>query len=296
MACPALAFLTRPAGFWPRLALVSILALPSAGCLTRATGNLAAAGSAATAAPTQEEWRRSAQAWGARFDANPADAQAAIYYARALRATDQRAQAVAVLQQAAIRNPNNLELLAAYGKALSEVGRYKEAREVLGRAHTPERPDWRILSAQGAVADQMGDHPDAQRYYETALKIAPGEPSVLSNLGLSYALSKRLPEAEQALTQAANHPAADLRVRQNLALVFGLQGKFQDAEEVLRRDLPASEVAANMDALRHMVAQSNSLAATRGIERQATRAPAPQDKPALAKTAAQKGSLELRRF
>ena len=63
-----------------------------------------------------------------------------------------------MLQQAAIRTPNNPELLAAYGKSLADVGRYKEAAEVLGRAHAPERPDWRILSAQGAVADQTGDH------------------------------------------------------------------------------------------------------------------------------------------
>jgi Flp pilus assembly protein TadD len=312
MAYPVFAFLIRPAAFWRRVALACLLALPSAGCLTRAKNSIAAS-SGATA--TQEEWRRSAQAWGARFEANPADQQAALYYARALRATEQRAQAVAVLQQAAIRNPNNLELLAAYGKALGDVGRYKEAGEVLGRAHTPERPDWRILSAQGAVADQIGDHVGAQRYYDSALKIAPGEPSVLSNLGLSYALSKRLPDAEGALRQAANHPGADLRVRQNFALVLGLQGKFQEAEDVFRRDLPASEVAANMTALRRMIAQPNSWAAIRGSERQAAHPPAAQgkveakaaaqkaatqqaavQKAATQKTAAQGKSLELRRF
>jgi Flp pilus assembly protein TadD len=288
MAYPVFASLVRPAAFWRRLALAGLLALPSAGCLTRAKSNIAGAGGGA--APTEEEWRRSAQAWGPRFEANPADAQAAIYYARALRATEQRAQAVAVLQQAAIRNPNHLELLAAYGKALGDVGRYKEANEVLGRAHTPERPDWRILSAQGAIADQVGDHVSAQRYYDSALKIAPGEPSVLSNLGLSYALSKRLPEAEEALRQAANHPAADMRVRQNFALVLGLQGRFQDAEEVFRRDLPASEVAANMTALRRMIAQPNSLAAIRGVSA-AAQSPASRGKTEPVKTAAQKAPL-----
>ena len=324
MAYPVFAFLVRPAGFWRRLALVGLVALPSAGCLTRAKSNIAAAG-AAGAAPTEEEWRRSAQAWGPRFEANPADAQAALYYARALRATEQRAQAVAVLQQAAIRNPNHLELLAAYGKALGDVGRYKEANEVLRRAHAPERPDWRILSAQGAIADQMGDHVAAQRYYDSALKIAPGEPSVLSNLGLSYALSKRLPDAEEALKQAADHPTADMRVRQNFALVLGLQGKFQEAEEVFRRDLPAAEVAANMTALRRMIAQPNGLAAIRVAQRQTIQTAAVQGKakPAEAaqnlpaqklpvqkaadqkpsaqtadsqKTAPQARSLELRRF
>ena len=202
--------------------------------------------------------RRNVEAWAVRFQANPADAAAALRYAAALRANDQRAQAVAVLQQANIRNPRSLELLAAYGKALAEIGRFKEAGEVLARAHMPERPDWRILSAQGAVADQMGDHPLAQRYYEAALKIMPDEPSVLSNLGLSYALSKRLGEAERLLSEAASHPSADGRVRQNLALVLGLQGKFTDAEELLRRDLPPTEATANLAAMKSLVSQSNS--------------------------------------
>jgi Flp pilus assembly protein TadD len=151
--------LPRP---WPRLALAGFVALSTAGCLGAKADSTGTASYASMQAPsqtpTEEQWRQSAEAWGRRFEANPADAQAAIYYARALRATNQRAQAVAVLQQSTIRSPKNMELLAAYGKALAEAGRYKEAEEVLGRAHAPERPDWRILSAQGAIADQVGDH------------------------------------------------------------------------------------------------------------------------------------------
>jgi Flp pilus assembly protein TadD len=187
-------------------------------------------------------------------------------YARALRANDQHAQAVAVLQQAAIRNPKHLALLAAYGKALADAGRLKEAAEVLARAHLPEKPDWRILSAQGAVADQLGDHATAQRYYEAALKIAPGEPTVLSNLGLSLALAKRLPEAEKTLRQAAAASSADARVRQNLALVLGLQGKFAEAEAAMRRDLSAEESAANVSAMKSLVAQPNSWHAIKSAE------------------------------
>lgn len=236
------------------LAAVAAIALATAGCIRK--GPEEVTGSIGSGRP--EDARRSAEAWGERFQANPADTTAAINYARALRASDQRAQAVAVLQQTAIRAPNNFELLAAYGKALSDIGRYKEAAEVLGRAHLPERPDWRILSAQGTVADQMGDHALAQSYYQTALKIAPGEPTVLSNLGLSYALSKKLGDAETTLRQANASQAADGRVRQNLALVLGLQDRFNEAEEVLRRDLAPAEAAANASAMRGLVSQPNS--------------------------------------
>jgi Flp pilus assembly protein TadD len=125
-----------------------------------------------------------------------------------LRATDQRTQAVAVLEQASIRNPRSMPLLGAYGRALAEAGQYKQAIEALGRAHTPDNPDWSILNVQGAVLDQMGRHAEAQRHYAAALKIVPDEPSVLSNLGLSYLLTKDLKNAEITLRRAVAQPNA----------------------------------------------------------------------------------------
>ena len=158
---------------WWKWAAVGLMALSTAGCLRKGAADITGSIPNPQQA-TPEIWRRQSDIWGPRFEANPADPMAAISYAQALRALDQRPQAVAVLQQAAIRNPNNREVLAAYGKTLADVGRYKEASQVLSRAHTPERPDWRILSAQGAVADQTGDHVLAQQYYESALKLAAG--------------------------------------------------------------------------------------------------------------------------
>ena len=185
------------------VALAAALALLVAGCQTlqptETTGTLGLG-----AAPRADaDWRRSAEAWGERYRANPKDSEAAINYAQALRGNGQRSQAVAVLETASIQNPRHMGVLGAYGRALADVGNYKQALDVLNRAHTPEQPDWRILSVQGAVLDQMGRHDDAQRYYGTALRIAPDEPSVLSNLGLSYALSKDLVRAESTLRRAA---------------------------------------------------------------------------------------------
>ena len=174
-----------------------------------------------------------------------------IRYAQALRATGQRAQAAAVLENAAMHNPDNKALLGAYGRALADAGNFKQALDVLERAHSPDQPDWRILSVQGAVLDQMGRHEEAQRYYASALKIVPDEPSVLSNLGLSYALSKDLKRAEDdAAARLRATATGDKRVRQNLALVVGLQGRFQEAETIARADLPPDEAAANVAYLR----------------------------------------------
>ncbi len=129
---------------------------------------------------------------------------------RVLRATEQRAQAVAVLQQATIRNPHNMPLLGAYGRALADVGDYNQALDVLGRAHTPDQPDWRILNARGAVLGELGRHSEAQRHYSTALKIAPNEPSVLSNLGLSYPkrrCGRRSQDRARSAARSVSRPA-----------------------------------------------------------------------------------------
>ncbi|MBX9931941.1 MAG: hypothetical protein K2Y56_10450 [Methylobacterium sp.] len=200
--------------------------------------------------------RRDVETLGEKYAADSGDIGISLRYAQALRATDQKPQAVAVLQQVALRNPKNSAVLAAYGKALSDVGRFAEAADVLQNAHTPARPDWRVLSAQGAVADQLGDHARAQAFYEAALKIQPDEPTVMSNLGLSYALARQLDPAETILRRAASLPQADARVRQNLALVLGLRGKFAEAEEISRRDLTPDAAAANAASLRAFVAQS----------------------------------------
>ena len=244
---------TSPRPLIGSIALVALAASAAAGCKTlrpETTGSIDT-----PVVRSETEWRGELETAGSRYRAEPGNPDAAIRYARALRANGQRAQASAVLEQASIRNPNNRAVLGAYGRALADAGNHPQALEILGRAHSPEQPDWRILSVQGAVLDQMGRNEEARRYYNNALKIVPDEPSVLSNLGLSYALSKNLPEAESTLRRAVARGSVDRRVRQNLALVVGLQGRFAEAEELARADLPPEEAAANVAYLRQMLSQ-----------------------------------------
>ena len=211
-----------------------------------------------TEASRAAEPRREVDSYRDRFRANPRDAEAALQYGRALRATGQRSQAVAVLEQATLAEPDNKALLAGYGRALADNGNFRQAFDVLGRAHSPDNPDWRILSAQGAVLDQLGRFEEARQYYASALKIAPEAASVLSNLGLSYLLSKDLPKAEQTLRRAYGRADADPRVRQNLALVVGLQGRVADAEAIVKADQPAEMAAANVAYLRRLLSRKDS--------------------------------------
>ena len=237
------------------VAMAAILAAGLGGCQTMSdvTGSIT---SKAEPAPDADP-RRAVDVYGERYRANPKDPDAALAYGQALRATGQRAQAVAVFEQATIASPGNKALLAGWGRALADNGNFQQAFDVLSRAHSPENPDWRILSVQGAALDQLGRHDKARNYYASALKIVPEEPSVLSNLGLSYVLSKDLPKAEEILRRAYASGKADGRVRQNLGLVVGLQGRFAEAETIVKGDLPADEAAANVAYLKEMLSRKD---------------------------------------
>ena len=102
--------------------------------------------------PARSDPQRAVEVYGERFRANPKDADAALAYGQALRATGQRAQAAAVLEQANITHPGNKALLAGYGRALADNGSFQQAFDVLTRAHSPDNPDWRILSVQGTAS------------------------------------------------------------------------------------------------------------------------------------------------
>ena len=245
-----------------KLALLAMTALPLclAGCkslsMSHMTASISKPDTAIPSAP--DDLRRYTMAWEKRYESRPNDKEAALTFARGLRAQGQYDQAVAVLQKTALKSPEDLEILGGYGKALADAGRFSEAAEVLKQSHRPEKPNWSILSAQGSVADQMGDHGSAQAFYRESLKINPGEPAVLSNLGLSLALTKRLDQAEETLRLANAHPKADARVRQNLALVLALQGKFTEAEAISARDVSPEQAAANVTTIRQMISQSNT--------------------------------------
>src|SRR6266404_4076963 len=235
----------------------AILVLGLCSCQTAGMSDITGSLGEKTEASSAADPQREVELYRDRFRANPKDADASLQFGKALRATGQRSQAVAVLEQATIAHPGNKPVLAGYGRALADNGNFQQAFDVLGRAHTPDDPDWRILSAQGAVLDQLCRFEEARNYYASALKIVPEEPSVLSNLGLSYVLSKDLAKAEEALRRAHGRADADPRVRQNLGLVIGLQGRLAEAESIVRAGRPA-EAAANVAHLRRLLARKDN--------------------------------------
>ena len=110
-----------------RLGAVALAALligagPLAGCrdFGDMTGSIA---STRQPLPTDEAALRAyADDWGKRYDGNPGEKVASINYARALRGLTRYSEAAAVMQAAAVKAPQDFEVLGAYGKALADDG------------------------------------------------------------------------------------------------------------------------------------------------------------------------------
>ena len=64
--------------------------------------------------------------------------------------------------------------------------------------------------------------------------------------------------AEETLHRAHGRDAKDARIRANLALVVGLQGRVSEAEGIAKADLPPAEAAANVTALKRLLARKDN--------------------------------------
>lgn len=203
---------------------------------------------------------------GSRYKARPRDKMTAIYYAAALRAGGQAAQAVAVLETAMSYAGADPDVQLAYAKALAANGQFDQALNVVNEAVRPDQPDWNALSVKGAILDQMGEHDTARALYTQAQVLAPGQASLEANLGLSFAMTNDLDQAEAHLRKAVAMPTATSQIRQNLALVIGLQGRFDEARAIYARELPPQQVDSNMAYIRALLTQQNRWSAIKGAK------------------------------
>ena len=86
----------------------AILALGLCGCQTNLGDITGSLGDKAETSRPATDPRRDVELAHERFRANPKDADAALQYGKALRASGQKAQAVAVLEQATIALPKTM--------------------------------------------------------------------------------------------------------------------------------------------------------------------------------------------
>jgi Flp pilus assembly protein TadD len=183
---------------------------------------------------------------------NPTDPDAALAYARALRANNAKPEALAVLDRAAAAKPGDRRLQLERGLLALELGDAATAEKLLRQAHDPKAPDWRLHSALGAALASRGKQQEAQVQLAKALALAPDQPGVLNNLALSYALDGKVAEAEQLLRKAQRSAGRTPQVQENLALVLGLRGRYEEARSAGQAALPPAKAEQNVAYLREL--------------------------------------------
>jgi Flp pilus assembly protein TadD len=199
------------------------------------------------------ELQKATEYWGKAYAQSPRDLQAALSYARNLKAMGEKRRALGVLQQASLYHGESRELAGEYGRLALDLDQVRVAKQLLAMADDPGKPDWRIISARGAALAKEGNYSEAIPLFERSVALSQNQPSVLSNLALAYAMNGEPNKAESMLRQAAATDNNSPRIRQNLALVLGLQGKYDEAKLVAARDIPMTNAAANADFLRQVV-------------------------------------------
>jgi len=179
--------------------------------------------------------------WSREYQLNPADLEAAVKLASAVRKMGNASKAVEITQTSRAMYPNDPYLIAEHSAALIAMERGAEALKPLSQAlHTA--PGYaRLWSLKGAALDQMSKYTEARKHYTRALQITPHDPNIMANMGLSYALAGDPRTAEQWLRRAAGHPDASSGIRQNLDLVLQLQGKPAHFAGMAKKPVPAGQ-------------------------------------------------------
>lgn len=163
--------------------------------------------------------------WSREYQLNPADLEAAVKLASAVRKMGNPSKAAEITQTTRAMYPDDPYLIAEHSAALIALERGKEAMKPLDKALHAAPGYARLWSLKGAALDQVGNYDVARQHYNRALQITPNDPNIMANMGLSFALAGDPRTAEQWLRRAVAHPDAGDGIRQNLDLVLQLQGK-----------------------------------------------------------------------
>jgi Flp pilus assembly protein TadD len=203
--------------------------------------------------PPQSELGKATEFWGKEYAKSPANAEAAVAYAKNLKALGNKQEAFKVLQQAAQTSPDNKDIASEYGRLALDLDKVSLAAQMLEFADDPSRPDWRVISARGAALAKLGKYKDAVQHLERANMIAPEQASVQNNLALAYAMNGDPAKAETMLRQVVARDGGSAKARQNLALVLGLQGKYDEATQIGATAVAANVARENTNMVRQMV-------------------------------------------
>ncbi|MDE3015524.1 MAG: tetratricopeptide repeat protein [Pseudomonadota bacterium] len=169
-----------------------------------------------------------------------------IQEARQLRQSGKAAEAVTLLQAAAVKQPDNPELLAQLGYAQIANSQPEDAINTFDRLIAIAPGDAVAYDGKAIAFDHAGNHLAAQELYQYALKLAPGSVRIQNNLAMSLILNGQFDQAIGRLEALNTVAGGNLTVRQNLALAYGLSGQDEKALALNLQDLPPEQAKENL--------------------------------------------------
>ena len=145
-------------------------------------------------------------------------------------------EALQLLEDLRLRQPDNFQILADIGQCLWGLRRFAEAEEVLRRAlENLDNADTR--NGLGLVLDQVGRSREAVVEYQRALDRNPNHLGALNNLGAALVGQGQPNEAIRQFKRLVALGPGDSDAQTNLGVVLAMVGLYEQAERAFRQAL-----------------------------------------------------------
>jgi tetratricopeptide (TPR) repeat protein len=169
---------------------------------------------------------------------SPTDPRVDIRLARAQLSAGKGDNAIATLQNAVTKFPDEPAVKLELGSAFERQRKYSDAENVFREmiAADPKNPD--ALNSFGYMLAERGQRLDESvSLVQRALAIDPGNPAYLDSLGWAYYKQNRLDLAEKPLREAAQKLPDVSVIQDHLGDLLNKRGLYQEAVDAWQRAL-----------------------------------------------------------
>ncbi len=145
--------------------------------------------------------------------------------------------ALALLNQAAEKHPENTELRLRQAHLLIRMGASADAERLLRWLLDGHPGDPEILQLLGEAKLALGDHAGAADFFKQALSRKPGDGALLHDLSLALLLQGRKEEALRSAAESVTKGKPGAEARRLYALLLGLNGHHQESDQQMKAAL-----------------------------------------------------------
>lgn len=148
--------------------------------------------------------------------------------------------AIARLNQAVEKKPNDLEALSALGNVYRAQKKYREAADAFTKAidqiEKPERQHWTLFYFRGSSYERLKEWPKGEADLKKALELFPEQPQALNYLGYTWVdLNMNLDEGFKMLQRAVELAPRDGYIVDSLGWAHYRLGQYEEAVRDLER-------------------------------------------------------------